>query len=148
MFIWPSFSTGIRPNETLGLIFDPYFWYPTSVFAENWLYCVGFLELCGYIKFVNLTSCPRTFWGHCNCMHSTCTRPLLQVVDRSLRGQCHSIILPGPSLKSRQPEARSTGRFLSCQQHIYQQRYSEESLCHSMKLQEPPIERPSPVCYI
>ena len=40
-------------------------WYPASVFAENWLYCVGLLELCGYINFVNFTNCPRTFGGHC-----------------------------------------------------------------------------------
>ena len=40
-------------------------WYPASGFAENWLYCVGFLELCGYINFVNLTNCPITFGGHC-----------------------------------------------------------------------------------
>ena len=40
-------------------------WYPTSVFAKNWLYCVGLLELYGYINFVNFTNCPRTFGGHC-----------------------------------------------------------------------------------
>ena len=40
-------------------------WYPASVFAENWLYCVGLLELCGYINVVNFTNCPRTFGGHC-----------------------------------------------------------------------------------
>ena len=40
-------------------------WYPASVFAENWLYCVGLLELCGYIHFVNFTNCPRICVGHC-----------------------------------------------------------------------------------
>ena len=39
--------------------------YPASVFAENWLYCVGLLELCDYISFVKFTNCPRTFRGHC-----------------------------------------------------------------------------------
>ena len=29
-------------------------WYPLSVFAENWLYCVGLLELCGYIFVLQL----------------------------------------------------------------------------------------------
>ena len=38
-------------------------WYPASVFAENWLYCVGLLELCGYINFVIFTNCSRTFEG-------------------------------------------------------------------------------------
>ena len=34
-------------------------------FAENWLFCVILLELCGYINFVNFTNCPRTFGRHC-----------------------------------------------------------------------------------
>ena len=44
-------------------------WYPASVFAENWLYCMGLLELCGYMyikkKNVNFTNCPRTFGWRC-----------------------------------------------------------------------------------
>ena len=40
-------------------------WYPASVFAEYWFYCLGLLELCGYINFVIFTNCPRTFRGHC-----------------------------------------------------------------------------------
>ena len=39
--------------------------YSASVFAENWLFCVELLELCGYLNFVNFTNCPRTFGGHC-----------------------------------------------------------------------------------
>ena len=35
------------------------------LFDENWLYCVGLLELCGYMNFGNFTNCSRTFGGHC-----------------------------------------------------------------------------------
>ena len=65
--LYKLYGSKIMPNETLGLIFDPYCLIPSiSIFAENWFYCVGLLTLCGYINFVNFTNCSRTFGGHCS----------------------------------------------------------------------------------
>ena len=59
---------------------------PASVLAENWLYCMGLFELCGYINFVNFTICSRTFGGHCiDGFNSFMTIILTHNIDLDIR---------------------------------------------------------------
>ena len=62
--LYKQHGSKIRPNETLGLIFNPYCLIPSINF------CWKLVVFCGitwimWLYFVNVTNCPRTFGGHC-----------------------------------------------------------------------------------